>query len=104
MSKLLNEVKMYDDLLEHIGWRRLRERISEQRASFMSSLAKRMMTGEEVPRKEIDFYRGYYAGARDLIERPAHAHLDLEEKARRAWLEAEVVLTHQNSQEESPYA
>lgn len=103
VRKLVEEVRMYDDLLEHVGWRRLRERVEEQHAAYTLALAKRLMAGEDVPREEITWYRAYYQGAKDIIQRPALAHVDLEKKARKAYTEAEIELAN-NSQEESPYA
>ncbi len=53
--------------------------------------------------QEIDFHRGFYAGAELVLTAPARAEKSLEEAAKRAW--HETLLEALNEEEDkSPYA
>jgi hypothetical protein len=98
----VEDVRMYDELREHLGWRRLYERVKEQREGFVNWIARRLMQGEPVDQREIDFHRGYFWGALDTLERPEKAEENLEKAARKAWTMAQLEVLN-NEEDESPY-
>lgn len=103
VQKIVEDVRMFDGLREHAGWRRLRDAIKAEREGFLLSLARRLMSGEEVDQRMIDFYRGYFQGALDTVERPEVAERNLERAARSAWALTQLELETER-QEDSPYA
>lgn len=94
---------MFDGLREHVGWRRLRDSILAERDAFMVGLARQLMSGAEIDQRKIDFFRGYFQGALDTVERPDKAEENLEKAARRAWALTQLELETEK-EEESPYA
>lgn len=101
LRELIDEVRLYDDLLDHVGWKRLRERVAQQKDRFMDNIANRLMAGGEVSQREIDYRRGFFDGAQRIIEQPEVSFINLESQANRAYLEAELRV---NSQEELEHA
>lgn len=93
---------MYDGLSEHQGWRHLRKKIAEQQDRFAENIARRILAGGEVDQREIDFMRGYIAGAAFVIERPEVAERSLEAAARLAASFAKEAL--EATGDDSPYA
>lgn len=102
VRRVVEDVKLFDGLKEHAGWRRLAERIRADRDRFLASLSLRLMNGEVVSQREIDYKRGFYAGAEYVIETPAEAEASLEAAAREAWALTRLELAHQD-EESSPY-
>jgi hypothetical protein len=54
----------------------------------MLKIVRRLMAGQVVPQREIDYHRGYYDGVRDSLERPVETVAALEAAAERAWRQA----------------
>lgn len=101
-AKLINDVRAFEGLREHAGWKRLYQNVLEARETFMLTLAKRLMADVEVPSKEIHYYRGYYEGALAVLKRPEEVEKNLEQLADRAWREAQ--LQYSDQEDEIPYA
>jgi len=93
---------MYDGLRDHPGFQRLRDKILEYQDGAMSVIARRLMSGEVVDQREIDFMRGFAEGALVIVEMPEEAEKSLERAAQSAWNRA---LQEQLTEEEgaSPY-
>jgi hypothetical protein len=103
VHKIVEDVRLFDGLHEHAGWRRLRDIVKENRERFMARFAGRLMAGQEVDPEEIAFHRGFYLGADWITAHPEEAIKTLEAAAERAY--REVVLRSYTSEEEaSPYA
>lgn len=68
----------------------------------MARITRRLMSGEEVSQREIDFQRGFYYGIEWILEHPEKAEENLERAARHAWLlvQLEVETTTEG---DSPY-
>lgn len=102
VHKILEDVRLFDGLQEHPGWKRLYEHVKSSRSRFLLALTKRQMAGEEVSQREIDFNRGFFQGALWALGHPDQAMTSLERAARQAWLAAELeVLTEEEG--DSPY-
>lgn len=103
VKKIVEDVRLFDGLREHAGWRRLRDSIRADRDRFLLGIARQLMSGQEVDQRKIDFYRGYFQGALDTVERPEKAEENLERAARHAWALTQLEIQAE-SEEESPYA
>lgn len=103
MQAIVREAQALDGLTEHGGWRILFNRVRAQRDGFLLSIARRLMSGELVDQREIDFNRGYYEGALNTLARPDKALENLEKAARHAWTLAQLELIAEE-EEASPYA
>lgn len=102
VRQIVEDVRLFDGLRDHPGWKRLYDKIRENRDAFMVTLTRRLMAGERVPFDEIAHSRGFYEGALWIIEQPETAERNLERAARVAWLRAQA----ENDQDEegmSPY-
>lgn len=93
-------VRRLDGLQEHAGWRYLQKMVVDRETVWLVRLARRLMAGEVVDQREIDYQRGFIRGALEVIERPEQAIADLELAARRAWTAAQL---EPISQEATPY-
>ena len=102
VKAIVEDVKLFDDLRAHAGWRRLYSKVLENRAGCLLSISRRLMAGESVSEREIAHSRGFYEGALWVIEQPEVAERDLERAARMAWAKAQLELS---TEEEltSPY-
>lgn len=87
---LVEDVRLFDGLREHVGWRRLHDKVRGSRHGFALSLSRRLMAGEKVTAEEISFSRGFYEGALWIIEQPEKVEQQLERTARRAWVKAQL--------------
>lgn len=92
VQQIVEDVRLLGELQEHVGWRRLYERVKEDRARFMGAIARRLMAGEKVDQREIDFHRGFYYGALWILGHPEEAEKSLERAARQAYLAVELEL------------
>lgn len=93
---------MFDGLLEHVGWKRLADKVRAGRERFLTGLVSRQMAGEVVSQREIDYYRGFYDGAQWVIGVPENAEISLEAAAREAWRLTQLELA-KRAEESSPY-
>lgn len=103
VKAVVDEAHLLDGLQEHAGWRRLAEKIRSHEAGWMESVTRRLVKGERVPQDEIDYRRGFYDGARWIIEHPAQAEASLEAAAQRAWREVRREQLLQQEADSSPY-
>lgn len=103
VAAVVNEAHMLDGLREHAGWRRLAERVRASEKGWMESLARRLMRGDKIPSEEIDFHRGFYSGARWIIEHPEQAEAALEQAAQEAWKLVRREALLQQERDDSPY-
>lgn len=102
VRELVAEVQALDGLREHAGWKALLKKAQADAENFMSSVARRLMAGVAIDQREIDFKRGYLAGALDVIERPERAMEGLEVAARAAYAIAKAEALEEEG-ESSPY-
>jgi hypothetical protein len=103
VRRIVDDVRLFDGLHDHVGWRRLREIVKENKRTFLRRFAERLMAGEEVGSDEIAFHRGFYMGAEWITGHPEEAIKSLEQAAVRAYSHARREAMSINSQEESPY-
>lgn len=85
----IHEVQMFDGLTDQPGWKRLYDKITNDKDTFLSSLAKRLIRGGKTTAEEIAFMRGFYSGATWVVSYPLEAEKSLETAARIAWLLAQ---------------
>lgn len=102
VRKVVEDVKLFDGLVEHLGWKRLAEKIRGRKEVHFASVARRLMAGEKIENLEIEFYRGWFSGAEYVIGMPEKAEESLEQAAREAWRLAQVEAARE-SEEDSPY-
>lgn len=102
VQRIVDDVRLFDGLHEHAGWRRLREIVKDNKSRFLRRLAERLMAGQKVESDEIAFHRGFYFGAEWIIGHPEEAIKSLEDAARKAYRQVMLEVIN-NSQEESPY-
>ncbi len=69
------------DLLEHPGWLTLKAYFEKGKQTFGKNLTSRLLVGEEVSQREIDYLRGCREMADAIFARPEHALADLERTA-----------------------
>jgi hypothetical protein len=102
VKKVVDEAHLFDGLKENTGWRRLYERVLGHEKRWMEGIASRLMRGEKIESSEIDFRRGFYQGARYVVEHPAQAEAALEMAAQEAWkmVRREAAL---QQEQDSPY-
>lgn len=72
-------------LKESQGWVALEEHFKRGSESYERSLTKRLLAGEDVSQREIDYYRGALDIAKAIFKYPEVALDNLERTARRAW-------------------
>lgn len=102
VRRVVEDVRLFDGLLEHAGWQRLAQKVQGRKEAFFASLGRKLMAGGKVADQEIEFYRGWFAGAEYVIEMPAKAEESLEQAAREAWRIAQVEAARE-AEEASPY-
>jgi hypothetical protein len=102
VREIVREARLYDSLRENEAWQRLAQRVREARDRYLTDVARRLMSGREVSKEEIAYMRGFYYGARWIIEHPEEAEKSLERAARAAWRMAALEQAAQDD-ESSPY-
>lgn len=85
VRRVIEDVRLFDGLMEHPGWQRLADKIKGRKDAFTLSLATRLMAGEKIEQTEIEFNRGFYKGAEYVIGMPEAAEVSLEQAASEAW-------------------
>lgn len=85
VRQTIRDAHLFDSLKEHDGWKRLAELVRGDRERFFAKITRRLMAGQEVDQREIDFHRGFYMGAEWVIGHPEQAEASLERAARKAW-------------------
>lgn len=101
VEKILTDARLFDELQENLAWKQLRDYVVSRYDRWMLSLSKRIMRGEEVSQREIDYHRGFYDGAKYAVLIPEVALANLERVAREAWKLQDSEET--DDQEWSPY-
>lgn len=102
MQQIIEDAKRFETLREDPAWKRLNDKVRADEEHFLRSLTSRLMAGEQVSQREIDWYRGFYAACKWLLGHPEQAMDNLEKAATRAWRMQEVGLL-MAADEESPY-
>ena len=102
-AQTIRDAHLFDSLKEHDGWKRLAELVRVDRERFLTKLAKRLMAGEEVSQREIDFHRGFYQGAEWVVGHPENAEASLERAARAAWRMAQKEMDQRTAEADSAY-
>jgi len=100
VRQTIRDAHLFDSLKSHEGWKRLAEHVRADRERFLMRLAKRLMSGQVVDQREIDYQRGFYQGAEWVIGHPEEAEASLERAARRAWRMAQDELAQQQAESE----
>lgn len=85
LRKLAEEATEYGRLKEDPAWLSLFARVKAQKERFLLSFARRLMVGEIIPQREIDYNRGFYDGAFYAVAHPDKAVASLETAARIAY-------------------
>lgn len=85
VQEIVKEAALYDSLRENDAWKRLAQRVREDRDRYLTGVAGRLMAGKDVSKEEIAYMRGFYFGAKWIIEHPEEAEKSLERAARAAW-------------------
>ena len=106
VQRRLEEIDLHErlslkELQEHEGWRLQRERFAHFKDLTTEKLAKRLLRGEDVPREEIAFMRGYIAAVKDIFDWPERVEQDLGNAALNAWERALMGLSE--DPERQPY-
>lgn len=102
VQQVIREARLYDSLRENEAWQRLAQRVRDSRDGFLASLARRLMSGGKVSPEEIAYMRGFYYGARWIIEHPEKAEESLERAARAAW-RMTLIEAAEIAESDSPY-
>lgn len=102
VRKVVEDVRLFDGLMEHAGWQRLAQIVRGERDRFLTSLTSALWRGEVVDQRQLDYTRGFYEGARWLIETPEQAEASLEQAASKAWRLTQIELARE-AEEASPY-
>ena len=103
VRQTIHDAHLFDALREHDGWKRLAELVRADRERFLLRLAKRLMAGEEVSQREIDFQRGFAQGAEWVVGHPEQAEASLERAARKAWRMAQEEQARRTAEADSAY-
>ena len=90
VKQRLEEIDLHErlrlrELQENEGWQLQGERFARFKELAIEKLSKRLMRGEDVPREEIAFQRGYAAAIEDIFDWPMRVETDLGNAALRAW-------------------
>ena len=83
-ARVAETVDLYG-LKEHPGWDALKNHFELGSESFSKNLAVRLMAGEQVNQREIDYLRGFIDAARAILKYPEAALSNVEESAKRGW-------------------
>lgn len=100
---VVEDARVFAELQEQRGWKRLRDRIKADKDKYMAGIAARLMKGTKVSPEELAFHRGFYAGAEWIIGHPEQAMKALDSAARVAYLLIETEMI-QEQESDSPYA
>jgi hypothetical protein len=103
VRQTIRDAHLYDSLKQHEGWKRLAEKVRADRERFLAKIARRLMAGEPVDQREIDYHRGFYQGAEWVIGHPEEAEASLERAARKAWRMARQELAEREAEQDSAY-
>jgi len=79
------EVLDLQDLPDHPGWKALKKHFENGHEGYGKSLTGRIMSGEVVSQREIDYYRGVIDAAKAIMAYPDVALARLETTARAGW-------------------
>jgi len=106
VKQRLEEIDLHErialkDLQEQEGWQLQRERFAQFKDLAIEKLSRRLMRGDEVPREEIAFQRGYAAAITDIFDWPERVEQDLGNAALRAWERA--LQGHTDDRARQPY-
>lgn len=102
VRQIVQEAQLYDSLRENTAWQRLAQRVRDDKQRYFDGITRRLMSGKKVEHDEIVYMRGFYYGARWIIEHPEEAEKSLERAARAAW---RMAMLEQLAEDEasSPY-
>ena len=87
-QRVLADARRLESLREDPAWQRLQQLYDEDREAYHLDLAVRIANGEKVSPEEIAFMRGFYLGAKWLLDTPDKAFENLNKAARLAWKKA----------------
>jgi hypothetical protein len=61
------------ELTEHPAWPELRAMAEQGKESYLRRIANRLLRGEAIEQRDLDYDRGYYQGIEDLLASPDKA-------------------------------
>ena len=74
MGSLAEQADHQTQLLARLGndpaWEALRERAKDRMDKEFIRLAKQLMAGDDVPRENVEYRRGFFAGMKFLLDTP----------------------------------
>lgn len=95
VQEIAERAQALGELKKHPSWRVLRDVFDKRRHQYFESLARQLMRGSidapVVPQRELDYQRGFWAGAKWILDNPEMAETSLEHALRRAELYKEMV-------------
>lgn len=100
-TAIIAELRL-EGLREHEGFLYLRDRVEDYRQGAIEGIARRLFAGQEIDPEELAFMRGFFLGAKTVLDKPFVAAADLEREARRVFRLAEEFIT--DKEDEQPYA
>ncbi len=101
-QQIVKDAQDFGELKEMKGWQRLRARVTADRDRYTEGIAKRLLGGEIVDQREIDFHRGFYAACNYVTGIPEVVEDNLARTARMAYA-LSLAEQEQESLEDSPY-
>lgn len=104
VREIVDDVRAYEELRQSAGWYRLRRAIAGRREEFIARLTGRLLRGEIVDQREIDYQRGFFAGAEFVLDQPEKAESNLETAARQAWVMTQLLADETDDEQERPNA
>lgn len=84
---LADRAQSLGKLIDHPSWQTLREELTRVREMYIDRLSRRMIHGgisaAPVDQRELDYQRGFFAGAEWILSNPEKAGSSLEQALKR---------------------
>jgi hypothetical protein len=86
VQRIVRRARTFGELKEDSRWRELYSEVISKEARAAERLANRLLSGEKIDQREVDYLRAFYDGAKWAASHPVQAEKALEHAARDAWL------------------
>lgn len=94
VQQIAEKAQMLGELKKHPGWSLLREIFNKKQKTYFESLARKIMSGSidapTLDQRELDYQRGFWAGARWILDNPEQAERSLETALKRVQIYEEM--------------
>lgn len=94
MQQIAEQAQTLSELKKHPSWRLLRQIFERKQTKYFDALASRLMRGgidsPPLDQRELDYQRGFWAGARWILDNPEQAERSLELALKRVQLYEEM--------------